>query len=115
MTGITFSVPNYKVAGRLPLIAAQRTRRQEGDGRSWRRVPGCSKRRLCRATVYDLGVQHSPRLVAKSKAVLTVRLSTAVLALKVRATRLPRGHRYLLVVRAAKSHKLIASRLGTVR
>jgi len=47
--------------------------------------------------------------------VLTVRLQTAVLALNVRASRLPKGDRYLLVVRVAKSRRLIASTLGTVR
>ena len=78
-------------------------------------MPGCSKRRNCRVTVYDLGTLRSSNVVAKRKLVLTLRFGTAALAIKVRTARLPRGHRYLLVVRVARSHKLLASTLGTVR
>ena len=114
VTGITFSVPNYKVAGRLkPVASYARTVKRATVVLA--KVPGCTKQRPCRATVYDLGAQQSHRLVANAKAVLTVRLNARALMLKVRAARLSRGHRYLLVVRFAKSRRLIASTLGTVR
>ncbi len=114
VTGITFSVPNYKVAGRLrPVASYARVVKKATVVHA--KVPACSPRRPCRATVYDLGVRRSVHVVAKSTAVLTVRLTTAALGLKVRTSRLPRGHRYLLVVRIAKSRRLVASTLGTVR
>jgi len=114
VTGITFSVPNYKLAGRLgPITSHARVVKKATVFVA--AIRGCSKRRSCRATVYDLGPPRSSRLAAKPKNVLTVRLQTAVLALNVRASRLPKGDRYLLVVRVAKSRRLIASTLGTVR
>ena len=114
VTGITFSVPSYKVAGRSRPIASH-ARVVKKATVLQATVPGCSKRRQCRATLYDLGVPHSLHLAAKAKTLLTLRVNNTVLALKVRASRLPRGHRYLLVIRAATSHKLVASVLGTVR
>jgi hypothetical protein len=114
VTGITFSVPSYQVAGRLqPIASSARVVKKATVLHAT--VPGCSKRRNCRVTVYDLGVQDASRSVAKRKTVVTLRFNTAALALKVRTARLPRGHRFLLVVRVAESHKLIVSTLGTVR
>jgi hypothetical protein len=115
VTGITFSVPNYKVATRLRPIASH-ARVVEKHTIVHATVPGCTRRRPCVATVFDLGPQHAPRYVAKAELILSDKLlNAASLVLVTPAARLPRGHRYLLVVRVAKTHKLLVSTLGTVR
>lgn len=116
VTGITFSVPNYMVAARLrPITSNAHAHAHHTKTIIHTTVPGCTKRRPCRATVYDLGSRHAPRYVAKTTLALTSqRFNTATLVLAAPASRLPTGDRYLLVVRIAKTNKLLASTLGTV-
>jgi hypothetical protein len=116
VTGITFSVPKYKVAGKLrPITARALVVKRKTIVAA--KVPGCTKRRPCRASVFDLGPGRARAgLAAKPKPVIAGRrLTAAALVLVMRTGRLPKGDRYLLVVRYAKSHKLIASVLGRVR
>jgi hypothetical protein len=78
-------------------------------------ITGCNKRRRCLASVYGLGRTSAPRYLASKTAVLTNRaLAAHRLSIAGPASRLKKGDRYLLVVRAAKTKKLLSSSIGTV-
>lgn len=115
VSGITFSVPKYKVKGRL---AATPTNAKL-SGRTTTitaTVPACAPKAPCTATVYDLGRPGTPRYSAGRTVVLAnTPLRARAVALKAPSTRLKKGHRYLLVVRSTKTRKAVASTVGTVR
>lgn len=112
--GITFSVPKYRLASKLrPIRVHARVRRARTTISA--RVPGCRKHKKCLATVYDLGPRHAPRFSLTRRLVLrNTRVSSKALSLTVRASRLRRGHRYLLVVCFVRHNTLLASAVGTV-
>ncbi|MCA1832170.1 MAG: hypothetical protein ABR548_01800 [Actinomycetota bacterium] len=112
---ITFSVPRYRVSNKL---VSARTRARVSGARTivTATIGGCSRTRTCLVTVYDLGPSNTPRYLAARTLVLRSQaLKTKTFSVGVRASRLKKGHRYLLVVRAAKGKRLLASALGMVR
>jgi hypothetical protein len=115
VTGITFSVPTYKVAGRLRAVRSQaRVRRNKTTLTAT--VPGCTRKSNCLVTVYDLGPQRSARFVATQRTALAnQRLKSAGLSLTTPVSRLRKGDRYLLVVHSTKTGRLLVSTAGTVR
>ncbi len=113
VSGITFSVPNYQISGRLGR-AATRAKIRRVKTIVIASVRGCSKRRPCVASIYDLGRSSSPRFLARMTAVVTHELTTSQLRLAAPASKLRRGDRYLLVVRAARTRKVLMSSLGIV-
>jgi hypothetical protein len=112
--GITFSVPKYRLASKLRPI------RMHAEARGTRTkinatVPGCGAKSKCLATVYDLGPQRAPRFTASRRLVLRNKaVSVRALSLTTPASRLRRGHRYLLVVHSVRRNKLLASAVGIV-
>jgi hypothetical protein len=112
--GITFSVPKYRLASKLRPIrvhAAVRGTRTTISAT----VPGCGMKSKCLATVYDLGSRRTPRFTVTRKLVLRNKAVHArALSLTTPASRLRRGHRYLLVVHSVRRNKLLASAVGTV-
>jgi hypothetical protein len=112
--GITFSVPKYRVASRLrPIHTYARVRGAKTTIKA--AVPGCRKNSTCLATVYDLGPRGSARFVVTKRPALKNKVVNAkALVLTGPATRLKKGHRYLLVVHSAKRNKLLASAVGTI-
>jgi hypothetical protein len=112
---ITFSVPRYKVANRLtPTTSAASILRTTTTVTAT--VTACSRTNACQVSVYDLGKQNAARYVATHRAVVTNQaLTAAKLTLAVNAAQLPKGDRYLLVVRSTKNHSPLVSTTGTVR
>jgi hypothetical protein len=112
--GITFSVPKYRVASRLRPIRAYASAR--GARTTIKAaVSGCRKSNKCLASVYDLGPLRAARFALTTRLVLRNKAVYArALSLTVPASRLRRGHRYLLVVHSARRNKLLASTVGAV-
>jgi hypothetical protein len=112
--GITFSVPKYSLASRLRTIRMHAgVRRAKTTIHAT--VPGCRASSKCLATVYDLGPSALPRFTLTRRLVLRNKaVHTRALSLTAPASRLRRGHRYLLVVHAASHNKLLASAVGIV-
>ena len=115
VTGVTFSVPKYKVKGKL-VTTATATKIKGATTTVTATVTACSTKTPCLASVYDLGKANGPRYSATRKLVVAnsmIRSRTVTLGAK--SVQLPKGHRYLLVVRSAVTKKAIVSTLGTVR
>ena len=112
--GITFSVPKYRVASKLrPIRTYASVRGTRTTIKAT--VTGCSKSSKCLATVYDLGPRGAARFaVTKGRVLANKAVYVKTLSLSAPASRLRRGHRYLLVVHSAKRNKLLASAVGTV-
>jgi hypothetical protein len=111
---ITFSVPKYRVASKLKRMAT--TARVKGASTIVSgRVKACTKAMRCVATLLDLGSAKAQRFTApRAKRVLSRAVGTAPFAIAVNKTKLNRGHRYLIVVRATR-HRVLGSATGTVR
>lgn len=78
-------------------------------------VTGCKKSSKCLATVYDLGPSRAARFAVTKRPVLRNKaVYVKALSVTAPASKLKRGHRYLLVVRSAKRNKLLASAVGAV-
>jgi len=112
--GITFSVPKYSLASKLrPIRMHAGVRRAKTAIHAT--VPGCGARSKCLATVYDLGPSGAPRFTLTRRLVLRNKAVYArALSLTASASRLKRGHRFLLVVHSARHNKLLASAVGIV-
>jgi hypothetical protein len=112
---ITFSVPKYRVSSKLrPIRTKARARGAKTTITST--IAGCSKRKRCLATVYDLGPLRRARYVAKKTTVLRNKtVDSRALSLTGSASRLKRADRYLLLVRSVRGKRLLASGVGTVR
>jgi hypothetical protein len=112
--GITFSAPKYQLSSRLRPVAAHAN--VHGSKTTiTASITACNKQRRCLASVYDLGRTGAPRYLANKTAVLSNRMITAsMLSIAGPASRLKKGDRYLLVVRAAKTKRLLSSSIGTV-
>jgi hypothetical protein len=112
--GITFSVPKYRLASKLPRVRTQ-ARMRGGRTTIKATVAGCTKSSKCLATVYDLGPRRTARFAVTKRPVLRSRaVYVKALSLTATASKLKRGHRYLLVVRSAKRQRLLASAVGAV-
>jgi hypothetical protein len=113
--GITFSVPRYQLASRLKPVAV-RANVHGSKTTITASITGCGKQRMCLASVYDLGRTSARRYLANKTAVLSNKVIAAhTLSITGPASRLRKGERYLLVVRAAKTKRLLSSSIGTVR
>ncbi len=110
---ITFSVPAYKVAGKLkPVKVSAKAKR--GKTTVTARVK-CSKKSRCKASVYDLGRGTSKLFKATKKTVVKNEVvKSRTLFLNARTSKLKKGSRVLLVVHSAKK-KLLVSSVGKVR
>ena len=113
--GITFSVPKYRVASKLKRVVTHA--RVRGSKTTIKAsIPGCSKKRKCLVTVYDLGRNTAKRFVATKTTLLRRRAIRArKLVIVLPASKLKKRDRYIVVVRSAKHKKLRASTIGTVR
>lgn len=112
--GITFSAPKYQLSSRLRPVAA-RASIHGATTTVTASIAGCNKRRACLASVYDLGRTGAPRYLANTTAVLANRVIAANrLSIAGPASRLLKGDRFLLVVRAVKTKRLLSSGIGTV-
>jgi hypothetical protein len=111
---ITFSVPRYRVASKpRPIRTFARARGARTTIKAT--VSGCTKTSRCLAAVYDLGPRRAARFLLTTRLVLKNKAVYAkALLLNVPASRLKKGHRYLLVVHSARRNKLLASAVGTV-
>jgi hypothetical protein len=111
---ITFSAPAYKVAGKLKPVKVK-AKAKRGKTTVTAKVSKCSKKNRCVASLYNLGqggsklYKATKRTVLKNKSVKAKKLS-----LSVRASKLKKGSRVLLVVHSAKK-KLLASSVAKVR
>jgi hypothetical protein len=112
--GITFSVPKYQVSSRLrPVTVSANVHGSKTTITA--STKGCNKQRTCVASVYDLGRAAARRYIANATALLTNKTIAAnTLSITRPASRLKKGDRYLLVVRAAKTKKLLSSSIATV-
>lgn len=111
---VTFSVPKYKVTSRLaPLTARGGVKGSQTTVTAT--VSACRPTSPCLVTLYDLGARTASRYVSHRTALVTNRRITgAAVSLGVASSHLARQHRYLLVVRSARTQKLVASAVGTV-
>ena len=114
VTGITFSVPDYVVAGSLPQIVMHSSVRS-GKTTIKAKIATCKASSKCVATLYDLGASTSGSSVTTATPVLkNRRLSGRSFALVVRSSKLPKGHRYLMEIHSLRLKKVLASSTGTV-
>lgn len=113
VSGITFSVPKYRMKGKLPRTTA-RAAVIKGRAVVGAEIRACDST-ACRASLYDLGSASAPRYRAHRKAVLVAKPVHARLTLRVPVAKLPARHRFLLVVRSARTRHAVASTLGVVR
>jgi hypothetical protein len=115
VTGVTFSVPKYRVKARLTAVTTQGVAKGVTTTVT-AAVPACTAKAPCLATVFDLGKASAPRYAAVRTAVITNKtVSAKALKLSAKSAQLRKGDRYLLVVRSAKTKQAITSTLGTVR
>ncbi|MEX0993190.1 MAG: hypothetical protein WDZ37_04255 [Solirubrobacterales bacterium] len=114
--GITFSVPAYRVAGKLKRVAV-RAKVRGAKTNITASISKCSKRSKCLATVYRLGKDPAKQYIATKKLVLKNNsVKAKKLSLNAPASKLKKGDRLLLVVHSAKKKKkLLASSIATVR
>jgi hypothetical protein len=112
VSGITFSVPKYKVKGKLAAVATS-ARTVRGITTVSATVPACTKSTPCAATVYRLSAAKYS--TARSGVLWNTRVAAKGVALRIPATKLRKNDRYLLVLRAVRTGRLVASTLGTVR
>ncbi|MDQ1645070.1 MAG: hypothetical protein QOJ50_1254 [Cryptosporangiaceae bacterium] len=115
VTGVTFSVPKYRVKGKLTLAATQATVKG-ATATVTATVAACTAKAPCLASVFDLGKASAPRYSAARTTVIgsaVVRAKAVSLAAKSAVLR--KGDRYLLVVRSSSTKRAIVSTLGTVR
>jgi hypothetical protein len=108
---VTFSVPRYKIKGRLAVTTAQATVRRTTTTVT-ATVSACTAKAPCVATVYKLGA--SARYQGTRSVVLTRTVRDRALSLELSTRVLDRNNRYLLVVRASKTGRTLASTIGTV-
>jgi len=112
---ITFSVPSYRLTSRIaraPSSATVGAKRTRVALRSTRCVPN----RRCFATVYDLGASRSTAYVATGRVVARgLAVAAPATTLRVPRRALPRGHAYAVVLKAARSKKLVSTARGIVR
>lgn len=111
---ITFSVPSYRVRSRIAHATTTAAARPAGTQVTVGRT-GCSASRKCLATVVDLGRASRTAYAGKARTVVTriaVRSATATLTMPPRT--LVRGHSYAVVLRAARSGRLVSTGRGTV-
>ena len=112
--GITFSAPKYLLSSKLRPVAAH-ANVHGAKTTVTASIAGCNQQRTCLASVYDLGRTGARRYLANKTAVLPNRVIAAnTLSITRPASRLKKGDRYLLVVRAAKTKRLLSSSIGTV-
>jgi hypothetical protein len=112
--GITFSVPHYKIADKLRPV---RTRASAKGATSTitASIPGCTVKRRCLASVYDLGGRTTKKYHATRTLVVSNRpVTSGALRIDADSSKLKRGDDYLLVVHTAKPKTLLASSAGTV-
>jgi len=114
--GITFSVPAYRVKGKLKAVSVKAKVKGAKTNVS-AKIAKCSKRSSCKASVYKLGKGDSKLYAATKTTVLKNKsVKTKKLSLSASAKKLKKGDRLLLVVRSAKSKKkLLATSIGKVR
>jgi hypothetical protein len=112
---ITFSVPKYRLKSRIARaassasIAGKRTKIAL-------RATGCTAKRRCLASVYDLGVKGRKSFLAAGKIIAKRRpVVSRTSTIRVSRRALPRGHAYAVVVKTTKTHKLVSTARGTVR
>lgn len=112
---ITFSVPSYRLKSRI----ARATSSAAVTGNRTKvalRGTGCTAKRRCVASVYDLGAGKRKSYVAAGKVIakgLPVVSATSTIRVPKRA--LARGHAYAVVVKSVKTKRLVSSARGTVR
>lgn len=99
VTGITFSVPIYQVAGTLTPLTATGIAGSSSTTIT-ASITGCSTPGTCTADVYDLGPETEGRYAASTTAVATDVAVGDALSVTISAAQLPAGDRYLLVVRS---------------
>jgi hypothetical protein len=111
---ITFSAPAYKVAAKLkPVKVKAKTRR--GKTTVTAKASKCSRKHRCVASLYNLGKGTSKLYKATKTTVLKNKAVNAKkLSLSVRASKLKKGSRVLLVLHSAKK-KLLVSSVAKVR
>jgi hypothetical protein len=107
---ITFSVPRYKIKGRLAATTA-RASVHRSTTTVTATVAGCTAKAPCVATVYELS---ATRYRSSRTVVLTRTVRAKALSLALKASVLRRNDRYLLVVRSARTGRPLASTTGTV-
>ena len=109
---ITFSVPKYRVKGKVkPIGTGAKVRGTTTTVAAT--LPVCTRRKPCTATVYDLGRATSARFTSTRRLVVNkARVTGRAMALRTTKAKLPKGNRYLLVVRSGT--KLVTSSLGKV-
>ena len=111
---ITFSVPAYKVAGKLKPVKVK-AKAKGGRTTVTARVK-CSKKNRCVASLYNLGRGASKLYKAtKTRILKNKSVNAKNLSLSVRASKLKKGSRVLLVLHSAKKKKLLVSSAGQVR
>jgi hypothetical protein len=75
----------------------------------------CSKKHKCLVSVYNLGRNNAARYVASKTAVrANVVIASHALSISAPAAKLKHGDRYLLVIRAATTKKLLTSTISTI-
>jgi hypothetical protein len=113
--GITFSVPKYQLSSRLKPVTAHASTHGSSTTIT-ASIAGCNSKHACLASVYDLGRPSAPRYLAAKTAVVSNRVIRAkTLSITGPVSKLKKGDRVLLVVRAAKHKKLLSSGIATVR
>jgi hypothetical protein len=112
---ISFSVPAYKVAGKLKPVRVK-AKAQGGKTTVTAKVK-CGKKNRCVASLYNLGKGASKLYKATKTTVLKNKsVSSKKLSLRVRTSKLKKGSRVLLVLHSAKNkRKLLVSSVGKVR
>jgi hypothetical protein len=111
--GVTFSAPSYRIAGRIKHVSV-RARARGANTILTASGTGCSVKRPCIEAVYDLGRPNLPRFLARSTSVLAQKLAAGSRSIVVRASKLRKGDRFLVLVRSLRNRKLLASALGIV-
>jgi hypothetical protein len=112
---ITFSVPAYKVAGKLRRVKV--TAKAKGRKTTvTAKVSKCSKKNRCVASLYNLG-RGGPKLYKATKTTILKNKSVNAkrLSLSARTSKLKKGSRVLLVVHSVKKKKLLVSSVAKVR
>jgi hypothetical protein len=79
-------------------------------------LAACTKKKPCTVTLLDLGSSKSTKVVtAKPATVGHATVLGKAIRVSIAAKKLPKGHRYLLVVRGpGQKHPLLLSTMGTV-
>jgi hypothetical protein len=111
---ITFSAPAYKVAAKLKPVKVK-AKVKRGKTTVTAKVSKCSKKNRCVASLYNLGQGDSKLYKATKTTVLKNKsVKAKKLSLSVRASKLKKGSRVLLVVHSTKK-KLLVSSVAKVR